>query len=139
MSRMPRLYAGLKAEHQLLQIASFHRPLCQQHSLQQANQFPLNACRCFDHINDKWRCKECCDDAMACLETRCFLRNSALNLRLPVSWCRSNFRFFRDIWYEIWQVNRWCPISGCQNMSWYDETSMERMGQCMACNVITRR
>ncbi|MCJ1262383.1 hypothetical protein MMC22_002253 [Lobaria immixta] len=51
-------YVANEMFHQVLTIAEFRTPLCKRHSLEQANQSPLNACHCFNYINDLSRERE---------------------------------------------------------------------------------
>lgn len=129
-------WAARWADSHLREIARFGQPLCQQHSLEQANQFPLNTCRCFDFIHGKWRCMCCCVLALYYLETRCFLQKAAMNPNLPEN---PSSDYLISVWSSVWDPEvQLCPIEGCTNPPWVDECRSERMQRCLACDVLTR-
>ena len=125
-------YAAEVRDHQLEKIAGFRTPLCKEHSLELANQLPLNNCRCFDYINHKWRCKFCCSDTLYYLNARAFLSRSNL-MQKKVPWSRP-WAYLKSLWVSQGPL---CPIKGCFEQPWLDETR-ERMQLCMGCNAICR-
>lgn len=120
-------YATELWDEQLLMIAQFRAPLCKWHSLEQSNQLPHNACRCFAYINDKWRCQSCYVIAMFYLKNRADLyRESKLNA--GIAWSQP-LAYLRRLWGSGGLV---CPIKGCIQQPWHDITQ-ERMQLCMGC------
>lgn len=125
-------FAAEELNDQLRQIAGFRTPLCKSHSLQQAKQLPLNACRCFAFVNDKWRCSYCYCDTLYYLASRAHVfRISLVNKQIP--------------WYHPWayltslraERRMVCPIKGCFQQPWLHE-NRDRMHFCMACETICR-
>lgn len=117
---------------QLRAIAHFRTPLCKWHSLEQARQSPLNACRCFAFINDKWRCRSCYSQTLSYLSGHAAVSRWFLtDVRIPWSQPRA---YLRSLWTSSETV---CPIQGCFEQSWLDRTG-ESMQQCLGCNTISR-
>lgn len=119
-------------------IARFGRPLCKQHSLEQTDQFPHNACRCTEYINSQWRCSHCSDDTMIYLMNRAFLLRRSLTNPSAQLW--ANYQTLSaEKKPENWEEEvSFCPIRGCVRQPWLDETEKERMQMCMGCNAISR-
>lgn len=115
-------------------IAGFRTPLCKQHSLEQ-NQLPLNGCRCFDYINNQWRCRFCSINTLNYLRTRVnFFRTSRTNARIP--WSRP-WAYLRHV---LALDGLACPIEGCMQQPYPEslDVNSERMQLCWGCNAIFR-
>ena len=126
-------YAAEDLNDQLQTIAGFRTPLCKSHSLQQAKQLPLNACRCFDYIHDKWRCSYCYCDTLYYLTSRAHVfRTSLADVQIPWS---HPWAYLTSLWTS--RKRMVCPIKGCFQQPWLDETR-DRMHMCMACEAICR-
>lgn len=125
-------YRARELHDQLLAISELRMPLCKRHSLKQAKQFPLNACRCLDYVNDKWRCRRCYEETLYFLITRADLsRQSLANVRVPWSW---PWAHLRSLWTSKTRI---CPIEGCFQKAWLSE-NRERMQLCLGCSSIIR-
>ena len=125
-------YAAEVRDYQVEEIAGFRRPLCKGHCLELADQLPLNACRCFDYINHKWRCNICCNNALCYLRARARFSRSILKQK-NFPWSRP-WAYRQSLWVSQGPL---CPIEGCFQRPWFDETR-ERMQLCMGCNTICR-
>lgn len=125
-------YAARTLNQQLLNISHFCTPLCKKHSLEHSNQSPLNACRCLEYVNGKWRCKRCSRDTMDYLDARAdIFRRSLIEVKIP--WSHPVSRL-RRLWASETPV---CPIERCVRQPWLGKNK-DRMQMCLGCNVITR-
>ena len=115
----------------LLANAVSQSPLCKQHSLEQSKQSPVNACRCLDYLNGKYRCRRCQRDAFAYLCRRDIIFGSIAKPRIPWS---HPFARLRRLLLPHRPV---CPLNGCLRQSWLDKSRHERMQMCSGCNSIT--
>ena len=111
----------------------FPKPLCKRHSLAHANRFPLNACRCAEILNSKWRCSTCLRETMDYLELRAdvcriWLTDVKVPWSHPISWIRNRVASWKPL----------CPIEGCFRQPWIDEREHERMHMCMGCTCIIK-
>ena len=126
-------YVANEMFHQVRTIAEFRTPLCKRHSLERANQSPLNACRCFNYINDKWRCSFCYGNTLHYLKSRADVFKIFLaNVQIPWS---HPWTYLTSLWAP--REGPVCPIEGCFQPAWLDKTA-ERMHLCMGCDAICR-
>lgn len=127
------------SDQQLRMIADFGRPLCEQHSLEHANRFPINACRCLDYMNNTWRCFGCFNDTLFYMKNRvCFLENSIRHQNERTPWSQP-LAYLRGLWSSVGASEvPFCPIDGCMQRPWLDETRNERMQLCLGCNAISK-
>lgn len=131
--RCHEFYANKHSASRSLTIAQFKVPLCKGHSLEQNKQSPLNACRCLDYVNDIWRCRSCSKVAMYYLTVRNErYRKRIMNMRIP--WYRP-FAWLRNY---LAPDRLLCPIEGCLQQPWLDESPQERMQMCLGCSSIIR-
>ena len=132
-SRCRDSYAAINRAYQLQIIARFHRPLCKRHSLEQSSQLPIDACRCFDFVSDKWRCSSCWESTLSYLGNRAdVFRTALLYERIPWS---QPWEYLRSVWASERRLR--CPIEGCFKEAWLD-ASGEHMQLCMGCNTICK-
>lgn len=130
-------HAAKKLDEQLLMIARFRMPLCKQHSLEQANQSPVAACRCLDYLNGKWRCRSCCDETMYYMRRRAGIIRRSLKT-VKTSWS-SPWTYLQSLWVLVWGSEvQFCPIEGCMHQASLDENREERLHMCLGCNAISR-
>lgn len=124
-------YAAEHLDEQRWTMAQFSAPLCKRHSLAQAAQLPLNACRCFAYVNDVWRCRRCHRDSMYYLKLRAdYFRKPLMDVDIP--W-RHPVKRLRSLWAEERLV---CPIEGCLRQPWAGQNG-KGMRMCLGCNAIT--
>lgn len=134
------LRAGIIARllDEQLRIADYGRRLCKRHSLEHANQFPINTCHCLDYLNNKWRCDQCYFDTLFYVETRATVLARSLRLKNErIPWSQP-WAYLRSLWASHWGSEaQFCPIEGCMQQPWLDETRKERMQLCLGCNAIS--
>lgn len=126
-------YAARQLNEQLSIIGQFCTLLCKRHSLEHANQFPLNACRCHGYMNDNWRCNRCATDTIGYLDARAGMFGISL-MQAKIPWYHPLARL-RSLWGS--RGSR-CPIEGCVRQPWLDGGNRARMQMCLGCNSITR-
>lgn len=128
--RCREFYAAKSLNKQLLTIAQCRWPLCKHHSLTLAMEYPLNACRCVAYINDRWRCRRCAADTLACLKKRASkARPSVVGAKFPLL---RPWTLLRILLQVPWPL---CPIQGCYEQASLHETT-DCMKLCLGCNAI---
>lgn len=127
-------YAAALLHIQRRTIMRFRMSLCHRHSVEQANQRVPNACRCFDYINDKWRCHSCYQDTLCYLVYRASRNKRARDVENP--WTHP-LAYLRDLWSP---GRTKCPIEGCMREPepWLDGPG-DGMNMCMGCKAIFMR